>query len=86
MDEFQIPPGRVVYRCEYCHKPIIETDIQQGGCACGSRRIRVATSVTADELEEIKGRGYEFNADYWMDEETAKRERRVERAIPKSTS
>lgn len=77
----EIPCEQKVYRCEYCHKPVIASDIQQGGCLCGSRRLRIATSVTAEEMEALKARGYEFKAEYWMDEATAEQERRMEREV-----
>ena len=80
MDETQeIPSAKKVYRCEHCSAPVIDQDIQQGGCICGSRRVKVATAITEAELEEIKGRGYEFDASQWMDKETAEQERRLER-------
>lgn len=82
----EIAPSKKVYRCEYCHQPVVDSDIQKGGCICGSRRIRVATSITADELETIKGRGYEFKPEYWMDEATAEQQRRLEPALPDSST
>jgi hypothetical protein len=75
----EIPTDLRVYRCEYCHKPVIEADIQQGGCLCGSRRVRIATSVTDEEMADLKERGYEFKPEYWMDEATALEKRRLER-------
>lgn len=72
--------GRL-YRCEYCHNPVIDEDIQLGGCICGSRRIKIATSVTSEEVDKLKERGYGFEGERWMDESTAEQERRVEREV-----
>jgi hypothetical protein len=66
-----------VYRCEYCHQPVIQEDIAQGGCICGSRRISIATALTDEEVETLKGRGYDFNDERWMSRETADAERRM---------
>lgn len=77
----EIPAAKKVYRCEHCNALVIGQDIQQGGCICGSRRVKVATAISEAELEEIKGRGYEFDANQWMDKETAEQERRMGREI-----
>lgn len=77
----EIPVEKKVYRCEYCHSPVLHSDISQGGCLCGSRRIKVATSVTDDEMKKLVERGYEYRTEYWMDEATAEQERRLERAV-----
>ncbi len=67
-----------VFRCEYCKGTVLDTDIQKGGCICGSRRITIATSITDDEVVDLKGRGYEFKEDEWMDKATAESERNVQ--------
>jgi len=69
-----------VYRCEYCHHPVIDSDIQQGGCVCGSRRLKVATSITHEELEKLKARGYEYRPEDWMTEDEAEALRVAENA------
>ena len=75
--------GRV-YRCEYCHKPVIEEDIALGGCVCGSRRISIVTALTDEEVVELKERGYEFDDKRWMSRETADKERRLAATAEKS--
>jgi hypothetical protein len=77
----EIPWEEKVYRCEYCHQPVLGSDIQQGGCLCGSRRVRIATSITEAEMTALKERGYVYKPEYWMDEATALEKRRLEREV-----
>lgn len=75
-------PEEKVYRCDQCRKTVIHEDIQKGGCICGCRRVVIATSITDDEVEDLKGRGYNFDKRHWYTEAEAKQERGMERKVP----
>ena len=73
----EVEKDNKVYRCEYCHKCVLDEDVQLGGCVCGSRRVKIATAVTDEEAVELRERGYDFEANGWMDRATADQERRL---------
>lgn len=67
-DEAGPADPRTIYRCESCQGTVLYADITEGGCSrCGGRRMRAALHVTDAEIEELKGRGYEFD-ERWSDE------------------
>lgn len=60
----------MIYRCDFCKKVVLESHIKKdGGCsACGGRRIRIARSLTDEEVETAKAEGYEFKSSEWSNE------------------
>lgn len=67
----EIPVEELIYRCEYCREPVLYSDIQNGGCLCGSRRVRIAVAVTDEEMQKLKERGYDYKQEHWLDKSPA---------------
>jgi hypothetical protein len=76
-----IPDRERLYRCTACNSPVTIKDIDGGGCLCGGRRVQITTVVSDEERIALEGRGFVFDDKYWVDQETAEQERRLEQAV-----
>lgn len=56
-------------RCEYCRAVVLQKHIAElGGCKmCGSRRMRIAFSLTDDEMSQAQADGYVLPDGAWSD-------------------
>lgn len=67
MPELIQEPDQTVYRCVYCATMILPSDVVlKGGCRkCGSKRMRVAATVSDEEAVRAIGEGYVFSEERW---------------------
>ena len=60
---------QTVYRCAYCSAVVLPLQLaSKGHCpSCGSRRLRIASTLSDDEVAKAKAEGYVFTSDRWID-------------------
>ncbi len=61
--------SETIMRCEYCRAVVLQSHIAEaGGCKmCGSRRMRIAFSLTDEEMRQAQAEGYVPQAGQWSD-------------------
>ena len=61
-------PHDPLYRCEHCGWLVTTKHIRAGGCSmCGGRRLKYAVMVKDEEVEWLRGEGYELTQEQWSE-------------------